>query len=419
MIFRKLISQTVSQNAIANAIRTIFQVFIGFFGSFILIRSVSSVEFGAWALTLTFASFLGLVDFGIATAIIKYTASETNNVNKIFWTAMFYYGVVGFLAGIVIILIQYLLKSNLYHGYSPSLIFMATAVAGTYIGWLAANFNNILNGMQMMKRTSALEVIKSALFYICIIPLIPYLHLYAFPFGFLLSNSLGLILSYLMIKDKADLSFHPFDKNIFNKLIKYGLKSYGMHLTALFKMSFIKIVASQLFNLQYVAYVEMSQKIGSYIRQMYSSINSPLLPAASAWHASGDRQKIRKLFWYSQLIFSILGIVGTLAFIPMAPFLITAWLGGAYSAVIPIAIMECISIFGNMLLGPIFTIYQGMAKFKPIIITFGITVILMLFLLPVLGHIYGFHGLYYGFIAAEYIPMLIFFIWFLRKKMQI
>jgi len=417
MVLSKLLSQTVSQNAIANAIITVLQVIIGFFGSFILIRSVSSVEFGAWALNLTFASFLGLVDFGIATAIIKYTASETKNINKIFWTAMFYYGTVGLLAGTIIVSIQYWLKDTLYHGYSPSLLFIATAVVGTYISWLAANFNNILNGLQIMKRTSALEVIKSALFYLCIIPLIPKFHLYAFPLGFMLSNILGFVLSYYLIKGKADLSFHKFDIEIFKKLITYGLKSYGMHLTALFKMSFIKIVTSQIFNLQYVAYVEMSQKIGSYIRQMYSSINSPLLPAASFWHASGDKTKIKKLFWYSQSIFTGLGILGTIAFIPLAPFLITSWLGSSYTAVIPIAILECISIFGNMLLGPIFTIYQGMGRFKPILTTFALTVILMLILLPLLGNVIGFHGLYYGFIVAEFVPMLIFFTWFLKRKM--
>jgi len=414
-----LLKTTVSQNAIANAIRTFLQVTIGFFGSYVLIRSVTSQEFGAWALTLTFASFLGLVDFGIATAIIKYTAANHNNTAKIFWTANYYYSIMGLAAGLIIILIQYLMRDTLFRGYTPSLIFIATAVAGTYIGWLAANCNNILNGLQLMKRTSFLEVVKSVLFYFCIIPLIPRFGLYAFPLGFLLSNILGYGLSIIMIKGKADLSYKAFDIDTFKTLIKYGIKSYGMHLTALFKMSFIKIVTSQLFNLQYVAYVEMSQKIGSYIRQIYSSISLPLLPASSSYQASGDRKKIRQLFWYSQTIFACIGVISTALFIPLAPFLVKSWLGSSYNAVIPIAILESISIFFNMFLVAAFTIYQGLGRFKPILSTFAIEVVLMLFLLPIFALLLGFHGMYYGFILVELISTLIFFSWFIKNKIPL
>ncbi len=417
MLYAKLLTNHISQNAIANAIRTVLQVIIGFIGSYILVRSVSAAEFGAWALSLTFASFLGLVDLGIATAMIKYTAANPNNSNKIFWTSSYYYAISGFIAGFVIAILQYSMKHRLYRGYDPTFPFLLITVAGTYIGWLAANFNNILNGLQMMKRTSFIEVVKSLLFYICIIPLIPSLGLLAFPIGFLMSNLIGLGISFAMVRGKANLQYSPFDLATFKMLLSFGLKSYGMHLTALFKMSFIKIVTSQLFNLQYVAYVEMSQKIGSYIRQMYASVNSPLLPAASTYQAKGDTAKIRKMFMYSQSIITSIGILGTITYIVLAPFLVTAWLGTSYQAVITISVLECLSIFANMLLVPSFTIYQGMGRFKPILATFGITIICMLVLVPLGGYIGGFTGMYYGFILAEIIPTTAFFVWFIKKKL--
>jgi O-antigen/teichoic acid export membrane protein len=416
MEFVKLLKTTVSQNAIASGIRTFLQVIIGFGGSYMVIRMVDKQTFGAWALALTFASFLGLIDIGISSALIRFTASDGQNKHKYFWTVFAYFAGAGFLGSLFLLLFQSILKSFFFKGFDPSLSFLILTLLSVYVGFLSTVITNTLNGLQLMKRSSLVEVLKSFLFYLGTILLIPSLNLLAFPLAYLFSNTIGLFVALILTLKKTQLPFVKPDLDIFKKLMSFGLKSYGLTITAQIKNSFIKLLTSWLFNLEYVAFVELAQKITSYIRQFFTTIIMPVFPAASLYQAKNEMKKVKRLLSISQKAFSVIAASSIFVYIILAPFIVPIWLGPGFEWVVLISQIEAIGVFFIVLTAPGFAILQGLSKFKAILITSFLNLILFLGLTFVGGLALGFKGIYVGFSIGEIIIGLGFLYWLWKKS---
>ncbi len=417
MQISRLFSHTVSQNALANALRTVFQVIIGIVGNYLIVRSVSVETLGLWALTLTFASFLNLSDMGMSTALIKHVASDAKRRHEYFWTTTLFYCLVGTIISGILVVFLGLFGSLFFKDIQPAPQFFALTLAGVFVGLLTSAILNTLNGLQLMKRTSSVEVSKSFTYYVFTLSLIPSLGVMAFPVGFLGSNIFGGSLALTLLLSKASIPFTFPNKVTFKQLFFFGIKSYGLGITDLAKTSFLKLITSWLFIIEFVAFIDLAQKIIGYIKQFLASIVFPLLPAASLYQARQEDDKIRRLYVWSLIIVLGLGLVTSVTYILLAPFIITLWLGTQYTPVILLSQIGSAAIFFNLLSGPAYAVLQGMGKQKPLLVTSLVSLVVFVVLVSVFAWMRGLPGTMQGYLITEALTSTGLIIWLSRKTL--
>jgi O-antigen/teichoic acid export membrane protein len=416
MHLKNLLTHTISQNAFANIVRTVLQIAIGFGGNYYIVRAISPEKLGIWALVFTFASFLNLADFGVSTALIRFIANDEKKRHEYFWTTVGFYTVVGLIGSVLLLTLQWLFAPYFFKDTSPDILFTLAVLAGAYLALLASTITNVFNGLQMMKSSGSIEVLKSFVFYVTILVLLPRLDLFAFSTGLIVSNLLAIVLGYTLLIFKIPLPFSWPDWKVFKQLFVFGGKSYGIQIVNQIKGAYLKILTSRLFMIEYVAFVDLAQRVCGYFRQFLLSAILPLLPAASSYHAKKETQKITKLYQLSLLALVGFGGLSTLVFYVLSPYVISLWLGPEYSPVIRASQLLSFAVFLNLLAGPGFSILQGIGKQKPLLITavFGLVSFLLLttlFALP-----YGFNGIFVGNIAGELVATFVFLFWIWKKK---
>lgn len=397
-------------------VRTVLQIGIGFGGNYFIVRAISPEKLGIWALVFTFASFLNLADFGISTALIRYIANNEKNRYKYFWTTISAYAVIGFLGLIVLLIAQWFFASYFFKDVTPDFLFIITVLVGAYLALLGSTVTNTFNGLQMMRSASIIEVLKSFLFYLFVLLTLPSLDLFAFSVGLIVSNLMAVVAGYGLLLFKIPLPFAYPDRKIFRQLFSFGSKSFGIQIVNQLKGSYLKILTSRLFAIEFVAFVDLTQRIAGYFRQFLLSAILPLLPAASAYHAKKQTQKIYRLYRFSLLALTGLGGITTIAFIIFSPFIISLWLGPEYTPVIRASQIISVAVFLNLLAGPGFSILQGIGKQKPLLVTSVFGLIAFLVFTTIFAILYGFNGIFVGNIFAELALAFGFLVWIWKTK---
>jgi O-antigen/teichoic acid export membrane protein len=365
---RTLFGHTISQNVIANAIRTFLQIVIAFVGNYFLVRIATKEELGIWALVFVFANFLNLADLGVSTALIRYIANDEKKRPDYFWTVIWFYSFVGIVGIGILFIVKSIFGEIFFKDINPSITFLLLTIIGTYFSLLCSVVTNTFNGLQMMKRSSLVEVCKSFVHYFFILSLFSKIGVLAFGVGFLMSNVLSLLLGIFLLFSVNPLPFKFFKIETFKHLFVFGSKSFGIQLINQIKGAWLKLLTSNLFTIEHVAYVDLTEKIIGYFRQMLLSVILPLMPAASSYHAKNQTDKLRKLYKTSLQAILGFGVIATGVFIATVPTFIKFWLGLGFEPVVFASQLISLAVFFNLVTGPGYSVLQGIGRQKPLLI---------------------------------------------------
>lgn len=413
---KSIFSHKISQNALANFIRTSLQIIVAFVGNYIIVRTASKQDIGLWALVFAFSAFLNLIDLGISQALIRFTANDEKNTHHYFWTTFQFYLFSGFLVSIFMYVFSQIFGHFYFKNIFPKSNLILITILGFYLSLLGSAFTNVLNGKQMMIKSSVIEVAKCFIYYFFILYYLPQLGVLAFAVATFLSNFLSLIISYFIIRSSISLPFVKFNLIIFKKLFSFGIKTFGVALINQLKGAWLPFLVQSLFGLTYVAYTDYLTRIMGYFRQLLLSSVLPLLPAAAALHAKNEKSKLKKLYRLSLPLLFLIGFFACLALVFITPIVINLWLGSDYQPVIIITQILCWAVFFNLLTGPAVYILQAMNRQKPVLIM-SFSAMILFFIFTYLGaKIYGFNTLFIGNVVAETIASVYFIFWFSKSE---
>lgn len=370
-----LLSHTVSQNALANAFRTIAQVIIVVIGNYLIVRRISPVDYGLVILVTTYASFINLADIGISTALIRSIAQYGKDRNVFFWTAALFYGCIGGTITIALFALYLILPTVFFQSYSPSLYLVSLILLGSLLSLLLSVLTNTLNGLQLMKRSSLVEVVKSLSFYILTLTLLPSTGLLAFGYSTVFSNLIVMALAWWLLTQRASIEWQRPQWSIVKTFFNFGGQTYVITVVSQLKFSGIKILASWFYPLSYVTFLELALRISSYVRQFLSSLTIPLLPAAALLQAQKKRRSLRTLIQTSLGFISATSVVGGGGLIIFMPWIIGWWLGPEYETVVSLSRWAIVAVIANMIAAPVFTVLHGLGEMKPLMITAALALI--------------------------------------------
>jgi O-antigen/teichoic acid export membrane protein len=287
-------------------------LFVGLILSFLLtpiiLRYLGQTAYGLWVVFGSVVGYFGLLDFGINTATIKYTAeyrarNEQENVNKYISTIL----VVFIFIGVFIIVVCFGLTPfipslfNIPKDLIPlgqiAFLIMGLNVA---LGLLGATFGNMIYGYQRVdvwKIFGIIQAIANASFAIIFLRL---------GFGLIgvvvasLSSVLILIILYLLFIHYSNYAIviHPklANVNMLKKIAPYSIRSFVLSLTSQVLYYTDNIVIGIFLGASLVTIYSIAYKLCFFATYMFSIITQTIFPTFTRLYTIEDIDGLESLY---------------------------------------------------------------------------------------------------------------------------
>lgn len=421
----------IAKNSIFNIIRTFLTVPIVLLLTPYIIRHLGKQEFGIWALVGVISSYAQLSDFGITESLVKFMAeyqarNDTERINKLINTAFTVYLLLSATCCLLFLLVlPYVVEKilNIPQSLQDKALHVFTiAIVLFSINMVMGVFGSLIIGFQRMGYSNLISLSSTVLTAAGTV-----FFLYnGYGLAGLIYNNCIVTLFVVMANILAaryifpQLRINPFvwfSKEILAKIFGFSWKVQITNITQLMIFQVDRILLSHYLGLEAVSYYEVANRIATQARSFVASIFSPMVPAASALHATEENDKVTGLYRRSFKYMTIAAVPFSLLVIALAYPFIRTWMGPHFetSAITLQLLMGAYML--NLMTGPGSFILSGINKphvsMRSSILA-GITnLILCLLFVRWIG--------YYGIILGILISIVTsggYFIWMVHKNIQ-
>ena len=313
-----------------------------------IIESIGIDQFGIWALVLAVTGMLGLLDFGLATAAVKFVAEttgakDTKGRNRVLSTLLTYYLAIGFLTLVVIFAV-----TQWGAGWSTKI----TAIDGNYgnhlalligftvaLGLLVSLFRAALSGAGLMHISNCVEMAMTLLYaFLAVTSLSLDLGVRGLAMALAASTLLGLIglvgMSFRCLNDfRLRLRFTdwPFAKS----LLAFSGWAFLANAAVLLILRIDPLIIDSFLPLAAVASYAVAARIAEYSLLINKQFSNALMPLLSQAHGAGSQETVRLvLVDGSRYLLAIaVPLLALLGF--YASDLLVFWLGDEFAHVTP------------------------------------------------------------------------------------
>ena len=339
------LTKRLAGNTLANYLGTIVVFVTSLFLVPFTINTLGTTEYGIWALILSTFGFLGLIDFGLANALAKYTAeyntrNDQQTVDSMTSTLFFVFAGIGAIVFLGITAFSF--RFAQFFDVSPQYAVeaqIAIVIFAVRIGLSLplSVYNAITVGHQRYLLLNTGVAINQ------IITLVLTVVLLTAGWGIV-----GLAVAQLvtaitqpvwlrwMLKRQANIAVHirPSTANraLLAIMLSYSTFMFITMLSAQLESSAGPIIVGRMVSIDAVTSYSIGVKVGSLVRQFTFPMATALFPAFSALYALKDSQRLSLLLTQSlrASVIVTLPAVG-ITFVLAAP-LISVWIGPEYAS---------------------------------------------------------------------------------------
>jgi len=334
----------LARNTILNAGGRIWDAL----SSLVLIRyavdQLGDGAFGVWVLVGAFTGYVALLDFGLASAYVKYNAQhwareEVDELSSVLSTGTAFYCGIGALLTALIwpcgpYVIAQLGRWNMLGGIEMAdatfvlrwsvMLFAATSAM--------AGFAGLLTGLQRMGVTNALAFGASLAKLVAAVTFIEWGYglrglLFAHWAAFIVF-ALGCAIAAHWIVPGLRVSLWRIRRATFRKLFGFGLRAQVARLSNLVMFETDVFVAGFIAgNAGTVALYSFGVNMANKLRQVPALVVSAMLPAASDLDARSDEQRLQELYLRATKYLALAAVPATAVAIGCAGPLMRTWLG--------------------------------------------------------------------------------------------
>ena len=335
-------TSAIRKNSIANIIGVAGLIIIAFILSPFLVSTLGDTKYGIWTIAVSFTGYMGLLDLGLSSAVIKYVAQykglrDQKKVNSIISTSMLLFCVMGvliilvspFMADFIVNLIN--IDPSLVSVVHLLIIIVSFDVGIVVVGGL---YKGIFGGYQQYNVINYIQIIsatyKAVMFYLF---LTNGFELISMGLVSITANLLSILLFYITLR-----KLHPavkFEMGLVNK----GSGSKIIHYS---KYTFIGMVANQIifysdvFVIGYfmsaaaVTHYSIPWALAEYTKKISLAISQTYAPAISEKNATGDFDNIRTLYTSGVKYMIIVSNLLSLGVMVLGGAFIAIWMGPKY-----------------------------------------------------------------------------------------
>jgi O-antigen/teichoic acid export membrane protein len=329
------------KNVTATWLGLAVHALVGFFLSPFILHRLGDNAFSVWILVFALTGYFGLLDFGIRSAVVKYTAKlsalhDSDQLSRNLSTSLAFYG---FIAIVVILMTAigaaYL---HLFFKIPPGLIhtarilFLLSGVSVAFAFPLTV-FAGVLEGLQKFSSLQLSQIGVSLLRAVVIV-------IALMCGGGLLT--IGIItvatslLSYLIFMWMAmrvlptRLQWANVDLRTFRTMVGYGLFAFAILAAEKLRFQCDAAVIGALLSASAITMFSIGSKLVEYSSYAVRGMSQVFTPMSSHFHAAGDLDRLRRTFTTGNRVCALITFPLCVILVILGKPIIVAWVGVRY-----------------------------------------------------------------------------------------
>ena len=340
-----------------------------------IISSLGDQMYGIWIVVGSFLGFYGLMDFGLSSAVQRYTAkaignSDFKSVNRVVNTTFFIYTILGaiiFICSIFIAIIFPFLIKNLGDGiiFRKVVIILGLSFA---LGFPLKVFGGVLSANIRYDLSSTIELVKLVIRTGLVIFLLKHgyglIGLAVLTFFVDLTSSLSKYFVVRRLYSYIKISFSAFDFAKIKELFNYSFFTFISQIADQMRFNIDNFVIVTFVGLNAVTVYSIGSRLIEYFKEFMLSVVGMTLPIFSQYEGSGDFHSVRKKYIFLTKISAYISfVVGGIAVILGHPFIIR-WVGKSFEPAYLILIILLIPFLFDTMQIPGGGMLFGLSKHK-------------------------------------------------------
>ncbi|MDY6903907.1 MAG: oligosaccharide flippase family protein [Thermodesulfobacteriota bacterium] len=332
-------------NSLSNMALQFLNIIVVFVMTPVIVKSLGNYDYGIWEIVMSVIGYMGLLQFGIPPAIVRYVAkydavNEKNKLNEIYSSVFLIILLTGLLCGLVIALWALYFPEVLFEHKSPGrkyTLFLLILSIHVLIMFPSIFIESFHEGFQRYKLTRFITALK-----LIISNLVAYI-LFNKGYGllvFALINSISLFLKFFILWillmmpafGGFRLKIKHFKKNTIKDLYAFGVKSFALGIAGRITFQTDSIVIGLFLNPAVVAFYIIPVNLLNKLKVIGMSMTLVLMPHFSAIYAKKEGMDTftSEFFLYSRYIVGIILCIFLSVFFLGLPFL-SLWIGPEYA----------------------------------------------------------------------------------------
>lgn len=421
----------IAKNSIFNIIRTFLTVPIVLLLTPYIIKHLGKQEFGIWALVGVISSYAQLSDFGITESLVKFMAeyqarNDAERINKLINTAFTVYLLLSVTCCFLFLLVLPYVVEKVMNIPQPlqskALHVFTIAIVLFSINMIMGVFGSLIIGFQRMGYSNLISLCSTVLTAVGTV-----FFLYnGYGLAGLIYNNFIVTMFVVLANVLAARHLFPqmrinpfawFSKEILAKIFDFSWKVQITNITQLMIFQIDRVLLSHYLGLESVSYYEVANRIATQARSFVASIFSPMIPAASALHATEENDKVAGLYRRSFKYMTIAAVPFSILVIVLAHPFIRVWMGPHFetSAITLQLLMGAYMM--NLMTGPGSFILSGINKPHVSMRSSVLAGITNLILCLLFVRWIGYYGIILG-ILISIVTSGCYFLWMVHKNIQ-
>jgi O-antigen/teichoic acid export membrane protein len=338
---RKFEKRQILKNVGSSWSALAVNVLVGIFLWPFILHHLGDSAAGIWVLIFSVTGYYGLFDLGIRSSIIRYVSKynatgDRENLTRFVNTSLFSYTCVGAFSMVLTLLLSSSIE-RLFHipagMHSDARLLLLMVGASVSLGFPLGVFGGMLEGLQrfyILNWTNIASTLARAAL------IVYFLHRgYGLLTVALITVGLPIISSivrgFIVFNIcPVPLSLKYVDRDSFRHMANYGGTTFLIIVAARLRFRTDELVLGGMMSTVAVTYFNIGARIVDYAQEFVSSLAQIFVPMASHSEATGNLDRVRKIYIAGNRVCAFLTFPITALLIIFGKHIIRIWVGGRY-----------------------------------------------------------------------------------------
>jgi O-antigen/teichoic acid export membrane protein len=293
-------------------------------------------DFGVWVLLSIFISSFNLLDLGLGFSFVRFIAAyhtheDYDRINKVLFSGLVFYGVLGVLAIGVGLLIEKPLLGLFRISNASEVYFLVLLTCA--VSNIGAMFLSVFKGIQRMDKQNSIEIALSIANAVgTVFFLQTGFGIHGLALNALINASLTVCLTFVVLRSvvpKISLGWN-FDTELLREMFDYGFKISVSRIGSLVCFQADKLIVSRVLGLAAVSFYEVAARLTAFMRAIPLVMLSALIPATSELGARQDRERIQRTYLLVSKYIAILTVAVAALLVLNAGSIVRLWIGKGF-----------------------------------------------------------------------------------------
>jgi O-antigen/teichoic acid export membrane protein len=338
LLIKNILKSQSFKNSFWNVANAFFYPILMIIATPIFINNLGADQFGIWILINSIIGSLGILNFGLGAATVKYVShyratNDYNNINNIINTTFTFYSVLSIiliLAGVLGIDLIKSLNIISFETENLSLTFSALKLGLVLLGFrfIEQALLSIFQGFERYDISSIISIISrfSLLSIQVIIVLNDYSLIEIFTASIIMTIIILIVEFYILKSKYKDINIRiKFNKKSFKEIFSFGIWSWVQSIFTLAASHLDTFIVAGVAGPAILGYYAIGQMVDGKIRSIFTAASSWIFPKVS--NKLGKNENIKNIYYTMQFIVIVGGLLILSVFYLMGDYIFLTWLG--------------------------------------------------------------------------------------------